>query len=128
MKELYYSRASCGDDLYFAYGDVHRVAALCLSRGGYVCTPNALMLEHARTDACFARLLSQASLLVPDGVGACALLRLSGQRASRCAGVDLGMAIAREAARRGIPIFLYGGHAGVAERAARRLRARFPTL
>ena len=32
------------------------------------------------------------------------------------------------AARHSLPLFLYGGHAGVAAEAARRLLARFPTL
>ena len=129
-KALYYSRTDfgLGERLGFAYGDIARIADLCLALRGYVCTPNALMLERARSDAAFARMLAQASLLVPDGIGACALLRTAGYRARRCAGVDLGIELARQAARRGEALFLYGGHAGVAARAALYLRGRFPAL
>ena len=127
---LFYSRVQCGTAhaLGFAYGDVHRVASLCLAKRGYVCTPNALMLQRAWQDESFAEVLSEASLLVPDGVGACLALRAEGVHAARCTGVSLGLALARQAARRSLSLYIYGGHSGDAEASARALRHRVPSL
>ena len=124
-----YSRVPfAGTHLGFTYAPSVALARYCLSRGGYVCTPNALMLELARADARFLHTLEGASVLLPDGVGALTLLRMNGIRAMRCTGVSLGLAVAAECARTRRTLFLFGAKKGRAEAAALCLRRRFPTL
>lgn len=126
---VYYSRVRFADaDLGFSYGPLPALARYCLSRGGYVCTPNALMLGNARKSSAFLNILQNASALTPDGVGALTLLRLDGIRAARCEGVALGLAVAAECERTGRTLFLYGGARGRAEAASLCLRRRFPRL
>lgn len=94
-----------------------------------VFTPNAEMAARAGRDAEFAALLRSAELCVPDGIGISLAARLCGAgRLPRLAGIELGEALVRAAARRGIPVFFYGGKKGVAERAAAHMRARHPSL
>lgn len=71
--------------------------------------------------------LEGAGLRIPDGVGVVVASRLRGGRVqSRVTGIDLTMAVADEAARRGWPVYLLGGAPGVAEAAAAAYAARFP--
>ena len=124
-----FSRVRFADSsLGFTYAPPAQLARYCLSRGGYVCTPNALMLEEARTSLPFRRILEEASVLTPDGIGALALLRLSGVRTARNTGVSLGLAVAAECARTGKSLFLYGSLPGRAEAAAHMLCHRYPRL
>ncbi len=117
--------------LSFIWGEAEAVAAACLTKGGALFTPNALMLQYAATHPDFARLLSSATL-VPDGVGALWALRAAGQQLTsppaRLPGVELGMALAKEGAARGLSLYLYGGRAGVARQAAARLQDAIPSL
>lgn len=124
-----YSRVPFADTaLGFTYAPPEALADYCLSRGGYVCTPNALMLSHARRSPRFCRILEEASVLTPDGVGALALLRMDGIRTARCEGVTLGLAVAAACAHTGRSLFLFGALPGRAEAAARTLLRRYPAL
>ncbi len=95
-----------------------------------VFTPNATMLAGATADPALRDLLQRADLSVTDGQGVLLAARLTGVplTAGKTAGVELGLALVAEAARRGLGVALYGGRPGVAEEAARRLRERFPNL
>lgn len=109
------------------------VAHLCeraeQREGESVFTPNAEMAARAGRDSRFAALLREADVCVPDGVGISLAARLCGKgRLPRIAGIELGEALLEAAAERGIPVFFYGGGAGVAERAAAHMRARHPSL
>ncbi len=126
---VYYSRVPFADTtLGFTYASPATLARYCLARGGYVCTPNALMLSHARRSSAFRRILEEASVLTPDGMGALALLRMGGIRTNRCEGISLGLAVAAECARTGRSLFLFGALPGRAEAAAHTLCRRYPTL
>lgn len=114
--------------LPFCFLTAQEVAACALEKRGYVCTPNALMLERAYRDADFLSVLSDSSLLVVDGVGTALYLRALGIEAKRLTGVTLGEAVASLCAARGLSLFLYGGKEGIALRAARALQTRYPHL
>ncbi|MBI4729856.1 MAG: WecB/TagA/CpsF family glycosyltransferase [Acidobacteria bacterium] len=84
---------------------------------------------EARADPSARDDLETADLVTPDGMPLVWGLRLLGAReATRVYGPDLTLAVCGEAARRGVPIGLYGGTPVVRERLAERLRARFPGL
>ncbi|MBR3893579.1 MAG: WecB/TagA/CpsF family glycosyltransferase [Clostridia bacterium] len=95
----------------------------------FAVTPNALMLEACRKCSDSAALLNRATLSLPDGAGV--LLAAKRQKTplrARVAGIEFGEALLRRAAEEGLRVFLLGGKAGVAQRAAERLEARFPGL
>ena len=96
----------------------------------WVVTPNALMLQRCREDPATAALLSRASLSLADGVGVVLAARRQGTplSAGRVAGIEFGEALLSSAADKGLRVFLLGGEEGIAERAARRLCRRYPTL
>jgi N-acetylglucosaminyldiphosphoundecaprenol N-acetyl-beta-D-mannosaminyltransferase len=95
----------------------------------YVATVNPELIMLARKDRSFRRILQQAPLRTPDGVGVLLASRILGRRLpQRVTGVDLVESVAAQAARRGDRLFLLGAAPGVADAAADRLRAKSPGL
>ncbi len=93
----------------------------------YTVAINPEKIMRARREPALRPVLEDAGLRIPDGVGVVVASRLRrGRVKSRVTGIDLTMAVAREAARRGWPVYLLGGAPGVAETAARAYAERFP--
>lgn len=92
-------------------------------------TPNAeILLLCLRGEEVKNAVLS-AEIILPDGEGALwAAKKLGAPLCEKVAGVDFGAECARRAAAESKSIFLLGGKVGVAEKAAERLRACFPSL
>ena len=77
----------------------------------------------------FSRVIEQADLSIPDGVGLLWAARWLGQPLRRrVTGVDSVIRLAELAAEHSAPIFLLGAGPGVAEAAAVQLQRRFPAL
>lgn len=94
-----------------------------------VFTPGATVAARAAREESLFALLSRAELLLPDGKGICLAARLSGADAlHRIAGIDFAEALFDACAPRETRVFLYGGEAEVAERAAASLREKYPHL
>jgi N-acetylglucosaminyldiphosphoundecaprenol N-acetyl-beta-D-mannosaminyltransferase len=94
-----------------------------------VATVNVEFIMEARRNSSFRRVLAEAGLCVPDGVGVLWAARRQGRPLrQRVAGVDLVERIAARAAEKSWRIFFLGAAAGVAEKAAGTLTARYPGL
>ena len=94
-----------------------------------VVTPNAEIVQQARSNPSYAALLSQADLVLPDGVGVIYASKILGRPLkSRVPGVDFAAALMPRLAQAGKRLFLLGAKPGVAEQAARRLVEQHPGL
>ena len=110
--------------------------AVCLAQSAMerneplsVFTPNAEIAELAAEDENFRLILNRAGLLLPDGAGVVLASKiLKTPLTEKVAGVDFGERILALAAEKGYPVFLLGGRSGVAELAAEKQKARFPSL
>jgi N-acetylglucosaminyldiphosphoundecaprenol N-acetyl-beta-D-mannosaminyltransferase len=107
-----------------------RIDALVANRGSHlVATVNPEFVMRARADAEFAAVLDGADLCLADGWGVVWAVRRQGcTLAAPVAGADLVPALARRCAGKGHRLFLLGARPGVAEEAARRLKAIAPGL
>lgn len=94
-----------------------------------ISTVNPEFIVDAYRDPNFADTLAQVDLRVPDGIGVLWAANRSGaslhERVTGSDGIDH---ICREAAVNGWRVFFLGAAPGVAEQAAVRLRARYPSL
>lgn len=94
-----------------------------------IVTVNPEFLVMASRDPHFRRVLLAADLALADGVGLQLAAALQGRRfVSRVAGSELLYRLAPVAAERGWRLFFLGAAPGVAVRAAKHLRAAYPTL
>lgn len=89
-----------------------------------IVTLNPEMVIAARSNPALRAAIAMADLVLPDGAGVVWAARLR----ARVTGVDLLVALAEVAARRGYRLYLLGAAPGVAADAADALRARFPGL
>ncbi len=114
-----------------ALGDLHRYIA-CLIQGkqrAQVLNINVRAVNLAQTDTGFREIINSAPLVFCDGFGVRLGARLLGHRVpSRITYADWMWQLADFAAKRGFTLFLLGARPGVAEKAAGRLRTRFPEI
>lgn len=97
--------------------------------GGAVFTPNSVMIQNAKRDICYRRILNSSFLNVADGSGVViAAGLLCGRKIERVAGVELGIEVAKRCAALGYGIFIFGGRDGIARRAGENLRRKIPGL
>lgn len=109
---------------------VDRAMALLEREGPHlVVTPNAEIVQQARSDPEFAALIAQADLVLPDGVGVVYASKILGRPLKgRVPGVDFAGALMDRMAKLNKRLFLLGAKPGVAEEAARRLAGQHPGL
>jgi N-acetylglucosaminyldiphosphoundecaprenol N-acetyl-beta-D-mannosaminyltransferase len=102
---------------------------LAAGRGGWIGTPNVAICRVARREPTLHRLISGASLAVPDGMPLLWAARLRGTPlAERVTGAALIFSLSEAAARTGRSVYFLGGPAGVPEQAGEALCARYPGL
>lgn len=90
--------------------------------GGYIVTLNPEMCMKSLDDVDFYKAVSEAAIVVPDGIGSVwALKRLGFRAAEKVAGIELAESLIAAAAEKDIPVYLIGAKPGVADRAASNL-------
>lgn len=92
--------------------------------GFYIVTPNPEMVVLAQKDLEFKKILNNADLAIPDGIG----LRLSGRVKHKVAGVDLMGKLVEEASKKAFTVGFLGGRDQVAEKTAECLKEKYPGL
>jgi N-acetylglucosaminyldiphosphoundecaprenol N-acetyl-beta-D-mannosaminyltransferase len=98
-------------------------------RGGWVVTPNIDICRQLRRDPAARELISDASLVVADGMPLVWASRLRGDPLpERVAGASLIFTLSEAAAASGKSVYLLGGAPGVPVRAAAALGRRYPGL
>ena len=94
-----------------------------------VATPNPEIVQLARQDGEFARLLEGASLVIPDGIGVVYAAKILGRPLKgRVPGIEFAGALMERMAQSGHRLFLLGAKPGVAAAAAEKLQAAYPGL
>ena len=90
---------------------------------------NPEKIIKAKEDPALKTLLNNAEFQIPDGIGVILASKIQkGHITSRVTGVDMMLRLCEEAAKRGKPIFLYGGKPGVADKAAEKLKELYPMI
>lgn len=94
-----------------------------------IATVNPEFVVIAQSKPEFMRVLNSTALNVPDGVGLLWAARRRGTPLrERVAGQDLMERICALAAEQGIKVFLLGAREGIAEKAATKLKEKYPSL
>lgn len=95
----------------------------------YIVTPNPEFVILAQKDKQFAKILAEADLAIPDGIGLVLASRLLyGKKRGlkeRITGVDLMTEICRAAKKKNWSVFFLGAREGVAKKCAQKLKEKY---
>lgn len=95
----------------------------------FVCIANVHMLVEAYRDPNFALVLENSDLVTPDGMPLVWMLRLMGvSNQDRVAGLDVLLALCRQASREKISTFFLGSDASTLAQVRQKLEQDFPNL
>src|SRR5688500_964587 len=109
---------------------VEEILALAKSKqSAYVCVAAVHQLIEAHQDASFAKISRGANIVTPDGMPITwALKLLYGISQERVPGMDLLPLLLKEAERRSVSVFFYGGTEAMLEKANAYVKQEFPAL
>ncbi len=105
------------------------IARIDAHQKGYVVTPNAEIVYLCRSEPDLTKLLNDACLVLPDGIGIIYAAKILHETLyGKVAGIDFADALMARMAKEGKSIFLLGAKPGVAEQAATVLQKKHPGL
>lgn len=102
--------------------------ALVHGRQSWIVTANPEILLQAKRDPNFWQVIRRADLRLVDGFGLQLIGRIFGAEPNRLTGVDLAEKLLHLADEKKWKVLLLGGENGAADKAAWKLRERFPHL
>jgi N-acetylglucosaminyldiphosphoundecaprenol N-acetyl-beta-D-mannosaminyltransferase len=103
--------------------------AILRKKAAYVVTPNVQHIALLAKDSYLCQIYSEAAFVLPDGFSLLLAARALSQRIpERIAGVDMFEALCKQAAEKGLRVFLLGGRPGSAEKAVAKLKTQYPGL
>ena len=95
---------------------------------GQVVTINPEMISTAQQNNDFKKLVDEASLIIPDGIGVQIGLKLLGHNVRRIAGIEFGKAFIKKCCEEGKTIAMVGAKKEVVELATKNLTEEFSGL
>jgi N-acetylglucosaminyldiphosphoundecaprenol N-acetyl-beta-D-mannosaminyltransferase len=98
------------------------------AEGAQVITCNPEMIMLARREPEFASILHSAELVIPDGAGVVAALKLQGISVQRSPGIEIAETLISWAASQPVTLAFFGGKPAVSAQAAQIWRNRCPNL
>lgn len=98
------------------------------THSGQIVTINPEMISTAQNNAEFAKIINNAELVVPDGIGVQMGLKLLGEKVSRIAGVELGKELIIKFSNNGKSVAFVGAKPEVIELAVKNLENEIPNL
>ncbi|MBQ3311442.1 WecB/TagA/CpsF family glycosyltransferase [bacterium] len=94
----------------------------------HIVTLNPEMIEYASKHADFAKIIKEAELVLPDGVGVTLGLKINGINAERITGIGFAQMLIEIASKNCIPLALVGAQQEVVQKASENLKKKFPDL
>lgn len=98
------------------------------AKSSHIVTINPEIMEYANKHEDFAKILNEAELVVPDGIGIKIGLKINGVNVERITGIGFAKALVENAAKNNIPIAMVGAKPHVIEKAQQNLKEELPDL
>lgn len=97
-------------------------------KGGQIITINPEMIEAGLKNPDFGRILNNADLVIPDGVGVQIGLKIKGLNIERIAGIEFSRRLIEECSKNSFPIALIGAKPHIIQKASKNLKSEFENL
>ncbi|MGN0018017.1 MAG: WecB/TagA/CpsF family glycosyltransferase [Candidatus Gastranaerophilaceae bacterium] len=97
-------------------------------KSSHVVTINPEIMEYANKHESFAKIINEAELVLPDGIGVKIGLKINGINTERITGIGFAHSLVENASKNSISIALVGAKPEVVEKACENLKKEFPDL
>ena len=97
-------------------------------KASQIITINPEMINLSFKDENFAKLLNDAELLLPDGIGIKLALMIMGEKSNRIAGVDFAYNLLQQCEKNGAPVAFIGTSEDILNKAIEKIKAQMPEL
>lgn len=116
------------DDYSFEEGVNKGVELISSDKVSQVITINPEMFKEAENNPEFKKIIDDAELIIPDGIGIKFGLILKGQNAPRIPGIDFAKRLLEECANNGKTVAIVGSKEDVVNKAVENLQKELPNL
>ena len=116
------------DDYNFEEGVNEGVKLINSDKVSQVVTINPEMFAQAEKDREFRKIIDEAEMVIPDGVGVKLGLKIKGYNVSRIPGIDFARRLLEESAKNNIPVAIIGSKEEVITKAVENLRKEIDGL
>ena len=108
----------------YSFDDAVREAVGLINSGtsSQIVTINPEMFAYAENDEIFSKIVSEAQMIIPDGVGVKIALKLKGHNVERIPGIDFARRLLEYSAHSGIPVAIVGSKEDVLNKAVENLK------
>ena len=98
------------------------------AKSSHIVTINPEIIEYANKHEDFAKILKEAELVIPDGIGIKIGLKINGEDVQRITGIGFAHLLLENAQKNNIPVALVGAKPHVIEKAYENLKQEMPEL
>lgn len=98
------------------------------AKSSHIVTINPEIIEYANKHEDFAKILNQAELVIPDGIGIKLGFKIKGIDVQRLTGIGFAHSLLKNAQKNNIPVALVGAKPHVIEKAYENLKKEMPEL
>ena len=98
------------------------------AKSSHIVTINPEIIEYANKHEDFAKILKEAELVIPDGIGIKIGLKINGEDVQRITGIGFAHSLLENAQKNNIPVALVGAKPHVIEKAYENLKQEMPEL
>lgn len=98
------------------------------AKSSHIVTINPEIIEYANKHENFAKILKEAELVIPDGIGIKIGLKINGENVQRITGIGFAHFLLENAQKNNIPVALVGAKPHVIEKAYENLKQEMPEL
>ena len=116
------------DDDTFAHSVERALSLMCLDRVSQIITINPEMFEESKKNKDFRKIIDEAELVVPDGVGVKLALKFKGHSVERIPGIDYAKVILKRCAETDKRIAIIGSKDDVVTKAVENLKNEINNL
>lgn len=98
------------------------------AKSSHIVTINPEIIEYANKHEDFAKILKEAELVIPDGIGIKIGLKINGEDVQRITGIGFAHSLLENVQKNNIPVALVGAKPHVIEKAYENLKQEMPEL
>ena len=116
------------DDFSFSEAISYAKSLIDNKKVAQVITINPEMFETAEKDSEFSKIIKEAEMVIPDGIGVKIALKINNHNVDRIAGIDFAKTMLEEMAKENLPVAIVGAKEEIISDAIKNIKDEIPNI